>query len=216
MERMEKSLSGGASQDRLQQMQPTFNELIEAVREGSQDAAWQLTERYSPHILRVVRWSLPKAIRPKVDSQDLLQSVWATLLLEPGKLHGLENQNQFMGYIAGIARNKVIDKHRHFTTKKKDVRIEASELDLREDSQRPLGLPPAFESNLFNSEPSPSHAVMVREQWQRVLDRGSTRDHEIIELRLKGRSYSEIAEQLEIDERTVQRSVSRMVAEFKK
>ena len=90
------------STERLLADEPTFKELVDAMTVGSEEAAWQLTERYSPHILRVVRWSLPSIIRPKLDSQDLLQSVWATLLLEPEKLRKFEDPKRFMGYLLSL------------------------------------------------------------------------------------------------------------------
>ena len=96
-----------------------FKMLMDAMAEGSEEAAWQLTELYTPHIMRAVRSSLPKRIRSKVDSQDFVQSVWASILLKRGRLAQFHKPEQFIGYLAAMAKNKVVDKYRHFRTKKR-------------------------------------------------------------------------------------------------
>lgn len=52
-----------------------FFYLIGRVREGSEDAAWQLVERYGGHIRRTVRRALDPRLRSKFDSLDFVQSV---------------------------------------------------------------------------------------------------------------------------------------------
>lgn len=180
------------------------------MAEGSEEAAWQLTELYSPHILRIVRSSLPSVIRAKVDSQDFLQSIWATMLLEPEDLVRFRDPGQFLRYLAGVAKNKVVDKYRHFSTQKNDVYAEVR-VAAMEYSDSPEG-----EGSLLGQEPTPSQVVIVRENWDRVVGSSSERDQEIIALRLKGMTYESIAELLSIDERTARRAVNRIVQEFYK
>lgn len=192
----------------------SFENLIRAMAEGSEEAAWELTAAYSPHILRVVRSSLPQAIRTKVDSQDFLQSIWATLLLEPEGLTRFSEAGQFVRYVAAIAKHKVVDKYRHFSTQKNDVQREIRGGAVQESCSR---LRPSMQNRreaFVDQQPTPSQLAAVRERWQRVLAESCQRDRDIIALRLKGLAYKNIAENLKVNERTVQRSITRIVSEF--
>ena len=53
-------------------------QLMRSVREGSEDAARMLFDRYAPHIRRVVRRKLHQKLRPQFDSVDFVQDVWAS------------------------------------------------------------------------------------------------------------------------------------------
>ncbi|MCA9151905.1 MAG: hypothetical protein KDA92_21530, partial [Planctomycetales bacterium] len=55
----------------------TFSHLLEQVRQGSDEAAWDLVETYGPHVLRTIRRTLSREIRGKFDSDDFAQAVWA-------------------------------------------------------------------------------------------------------------------------------------------
>jgi len=191
-----------------------FKELLNAMREGSEEAAWHLTEQYSPHIMRAVRASLPGAIRSKVDSVDLLQSVWASMLLEPNRLTDLESPKQFIAYLVKATKNKVIDLHRHFSTQKKAVQREVRIAALDRDSFNLLSPRDKARDQVVDRDPSPSQTIAVRDAWQRVVDNSSPRDQLIIAMRIEGMDYQSIAKSLSIDKKTVQRAVGRMVREF--
>ena len=53
-----------------------FRSLICHVREGSEDAAWDLVEQYGEAIRRAVRRALNERLRSKFDSLDFVQLVW--------------------------------------------------------------------------------------------------------------------------------------------
>ena len=50
------------------------------MRAGSQEAAWRLVEVYESHIRAVVRRRLTPAMRSLFDSDDFVQTVWASLI----------------------------------------------------------------------------------------------------------------------------------------
>ena len=192
----------------------SFRELMDALAAGSEEAAWELTRLYSPHIVRAVRMSLPRVLRTKVDSVDFVQSVWASLLLDPEELLHFEEPQQFIRYLSAIARTKVVDKYRHYSTQRRDVHCEirasttSRSCQGRGSDSHQIDLPAA--------QPTPSQIAVVRERWQAVLQQSSMRDKEIIALRLKGLDYNRIAQSLSINKKTVQRTVHRLVNEFQK
>ena len=190
-----------------------FKLLITAMAEGSEEAAWQLTELYTPHIMRAVRSSLPKRIRPKIDSQDFVQSVWASILLKRGRLAQFQNPEQFIGYLAAMAKNKVVDKYRHYRTQKKDVYTEVRIPAIEHNSP---GLTPrnAAEGTLPSRDPTPSQVAVAREGWRRLIDVSSDRDRQIVSMRIQGQTYAAIANRLKVNEKTVQRALNRMLVEY--
>src|SRR5688572_12640846 len=103
-----------------------FESLMAEVANGSEEAIWKLAETYTPYIIRTVRHSLSKRLRQKLDSQDFAQTLWKSLLLQPGDLTRLKTPEQFIAYLAQAARYKVYEKARRFSAKKCDVGREES------------------------------------------------------------------------------------------
>ncbi len=192
----------------------TFAELVEAMMGGSEEAAWQLTKVYSPHILNVVRASLPRVIRSKVDSQDLLQSIWASLLLMPEGLPRFAGPDDFLGYVAAVAKYKVVDKHRHYSSRKRNVYAErgVAETALADNDASRSDRPP--KGSLYTNDPFPSQALLVEDCWRQVVESSNERDQAIVTMRARGETYESIAETLCISERTARRTVDRIIKQF--
>ena len=55
-----------------------FPSLMQQISMGSEDAAWELVERYGELIRRAVRRVLNKKLRSKFDSLDFVQLVWSS------------------------------------------------------------------------------------------------------------------------------------------
>jgi len=199
-----------------------FQQLLAEMSRGSEEAAWELVETYTPHIMRSVRASLPRVIRPKVDSQDFVQAVWISMLLNRGELSQFRNPAQFIGYLASVARNKVVDSNRHYlNTEGYNVLTEVSMPELQKQvviNRIKAGVKKTGatdEQQLpASNDPTPSHVAMARETWQRVVGQSCERDQQILALRIEGHTCDVIAEQLSIGERTVRRVIRRIVEEL--
>jgi RNA polymerase sigma factor (sigma-70 family) len=182
---------------------------------GSEDAAWRITELYTPHVLRAVRASLPEVIRPKLDSQDFTQSVWASLLLKRGYLSHIHNSEQLIGLLAAAARHKVLDAYRHYTlTKAHNVRNEVA-LEAA-TAKSPGHFAGDDEKGPIGRDPTPSQTASVRERWQRVIEDASARDREILRMRMKGATYLSISQALGMSVATVRRTLDRIICELRK
>ncbi|MFN8707154.1 MAG: sigma-70 family RNA polymerase sigma factor, partial [Planctomyces sp.] len=70
---------------------------------------------------------------------------------------------------------------------------------------------PARDRRIGISEPTPSQNFVARESWDRILADESEADRRVISLRLQGYTQQEIAEHLEISERTVRRTLHRLM-----
>jgi RNA polymerase sigma factor (sigma-70 family) len=182
-----------------------FDELIQRVRAGSQEAAWELIRRYSSHVMRVIRRRLPDKLRSKFDSQDFVQSAWAALFEHRSRLGAFTDANDFVRFLAGIASNKVkMEVRRRFHSRKYDVRRERR-LD---DSATGLG------ERLSAREATPSAVAIARERWFQLLADQPAHYQRIIELRYAGLDIREIARKLSLHEGTIQRVLRRMFQEL--
>jgi RNA polymerase sigma factor (sigma-70 family) len=178
-----------------------FGELIAQIREGSEDAAWQLIEHYGPHIHRVVRRTLDRRLRRKFDSVDFVQAVWASFFREPAQIRSFQTPKQIVGFLAAAARYKVVDEmRRRLGTEKYDVARELPWDDSTVDSDPkvPVG-------------PSPEDIAIAREVWDRLISGQTTLHQEIVRLRFGGATFEEIAKKLDIHERTARKVMDRLL-----
>lgn len=174
-------------------------ELIDQANQGSNEAAQRLYKLYSAHVLRAVRRSLAQELRAKFDSMDFTQAVWASFFRNPLKFEHPESPEAFVGYLAKIARNKVLDEMRRRTrTQKYDVRQEQT-MDRS-----------SVACHLYDDTPTPSEVVMADDRWKDLLASVPERQRPILEMRRNGLSNQEIAAALGINEKTVRRVMKRL------
>lgn len=180
-----------------------FAELMERIHDGSQDAAWQLLEKYGPHVKRYVRRSLNQEMRSRFDSLDFAQVVWASFFREPDRFRQLESPAALLAYLASLARNKVVGTRRQMTTKKNDLNREIGFGELEEE----------LDICSPNPDPTPSAVAVARERWHQIVDNQPESVRRIVELRFMGATFPEIAEQLNIHERTARRAIEQLLGE---
>jgi RNA polymerase sigma factor (sigma-70 family) len=185
-----------------------FERLMTDVASGSEEAIWELAETYTPYILRAVRVSLPSKVRPKLDSQDFAQALWASILLNRKGLTRLKTPQQLIAFLAASARNKVIDAtRRYMRTQKYNVSRELSLADVPPQS----AAQPAPQAALCTRDPTPSQFASVRERWTQILLGAPDLDREILRLRLEGSTFEEIAADLQISQATARRAIQHLI-----
>src|SRR5690606_6200022 len=145
-----------------------FEQLMANVSAGSEEAIWQLAETYTPYILRAVRASLPTKVRSKLDSQDLAQTLWASILLKRTDLTRMKTPEQLIAFLARSARNRVVDVTRRYTG--------AQNYDIQPEQARDEGQPASHtarsaapERAFAPRDPSPSQFASLRERWNQIL-----------------------------------------------
>ena len=164
-----------------------FEHLMDQIRLGSQEAAWDLVERYSAQVQAVVRRRLTPDLRVHFDSMDLVQAVWKSFFVAKS-IHAFESSQELVAFLISIARNKVTDARRQTHYRRCDV-------------ARNVPLP----AGLASSEPTPSKVAVARECWFEMIDRLTSLDRTIIEMKFMGESIPTIAEALKVSKRTVNR-----------
>ena len=185
--------------------QRQFESLIQRLQEGSQDAAWELIVAYGSCVQRVIRRSLGQRMRTKFDSIDFVQAVWASFFRDRDQFDAFKCPDNLIAFLVTVARNKVgIENRRRMRLAKYDI-----------NRERPLD--EAYfvgdGKGIHDRGPRPSEVAIVRERWNTLLDRQSPLSRQIVECRLSGMTYDEIAAELSISERTARRVLERLLAE---
>lgn len=177
--------------------------LLSRMRDGSQDAAWEVVERYGPHIRAVVRRKLSRSLRSAFDSDDFVQAVWVSFVRARPKLDKIERPAQLIALLATMARNKIVDQAR-----RKKLHDEA----MNALFPGVVDSPHARTPRSADKTTSASQIAIVREQWERMLQRKPDHYRKVLEMRLTGATYVSIGEKLSLNEKTVRRIVSRLLS----
>lgn len=183
-----------------------FRNAIEQVCKGSEEAAWDFIAEYGPHIQRVVRRKLrqhhlTEQMQPKFDSVDFVQMVWASFFTEREKLTRFQEPSELIGYLAGMASNKVLqESRRRMLYQKYNVNRESPIAENGDD-----------ESSFVRRAATPSHVLMAREQVDELMRGRSERDRHILMLRMSGATFEEIGQKVGVHERTARLVVEKVI-----
>ncbi len=164
-------------------------QLISAYRQGDEDAASALFERYYGRLLELIRRQLGWKLREVEGSTDVAQSVLRSFFSQIRQNHvEIGPDNSLWPLLVTIALNKVRNRGKFWQRECRDPSRNLS-LDAGED---PL-----------EQGPSPQDVAAVKELVDRLLEPFSDRRRKIIELILEGRPVGEIAAEVGTTERTV-------------
>lgn len=181
--------------------QTDLGTLIEQIRHGSETASGDLVSRYGTHILRVVRRRLARELRPKFDSQDFVQAVWASFFAILPTRSAFEDPDDLIALLSQLAQHKVIEAVRQ--------RLQSRKYNLnRECSLDPDELLPA--EDMDPRQPNPSDVAIAREEWERLLGQQPVRYQRILELLRAGHGHVEVAKELGVNEKTIRRIIDKL------
>jgi RNA polymerase sigma-70 factor (ECF subfamily) len=179
-----------------------FQAALQAVRNGSPDALWTFIEKYGPKIQRIARRQMDHQIQSKFDSVDFVQMVWASFFRDPQKMRSFHQPQDIFHYLIRMVRNKLCDEQRRNAAAKNDV-----------SRERPLQ---ASDQPVHRIALTPSHVAMAKEVWARMIEGETEKAQRIAEMRLGGATINEISEALQINEKTVRRTIARLLATYKR
>lgn len=174
-----------------------FRELLNRLRQNDEAAGREFVEKFGPHILRIVRRRLHQSLRSKFDSDDFVQAVWGSFFAVFPNLPDCTEPAQFSAYLATLVRNKTIDELRRQSSSKRSGR------------KPPSADAPAPPEQAPDDIASPSEAAVAHEVWNQLRKDRHEISLRVLELRLSGATFNEIAERLGVNERTARRIVRR-------
>lgn len=180
--------------------------LIEDLKVGREDAATQLWNRYFGQMVTLAKHRLGNAERRVSDEEDLAASVFFALCdgAANERFDQLRNRNDLWMLLVAITSNKAVDQVRRQTTQKRGAgRVRGLSGLISPNASTDLQA-----QEIFSDEPSPEMLASMDDQLKNLM--GLLRDDKqrrIVQLRLAGYSNPEIAKEVQISLRSVERKV---------
>ena len=106
------------------------SQIVVRAREGSSEAINQLFARYGPKLLALIRLRMGPGLRGQMESVDVMQQTVMKAFERFDRFEG-SGEATLMAWLAAIAKNEILDQHRHGGRAKRDVgkRAPVSDLD---------------------------------------------------------------------------------------
>ena len=191
----------------------SVTQLLQQLRNGEASVAQQaLWERYFQRLAGLARKKLAAGTRRVVDEDDIALSTLDSFFqaTEQGRYPDLRDRTELWPLLAQIAVCKALKQREHNLAAKRgggSVRGDSA-VDGPSDSD---GAHPGFDQ-FFSADPTPGSVAelneLVRHLMSRLEDDVTLRA--VAEFKLSGHTNREIAEKLEVSERTVERKLVRI------
>ncbi len=173
-------------------------ELLARWREGDQQAAMALVERFTQRLLALARSQLSEKMARRVDPEDVVQSAYRSFFAAArADRYELTRQGDLWHLLAAITLHKL---HHQVARHTADKRALDREVRLTQESGL-LGVHP----ELMARTPTPAEAAALVDELEFVLRQMKPLDRQMIEMRLQGHRVPEIAVATDRSERWVRR-----------
>jgi RNA polymerase sigma-70 factor (ECF subfamily) len=160
-----------------------FEDLLQRVRAGEEEAAAEFVRVYEPHVRRVVRARLRIArLRRVADSSDFCQAVMGSFLVRAAMgQYEVAGSDELRNLLGRIARNKVAD-----LVRRPEYRVCAV----------PVAAPGVTGVEPIVVGGGPASRLAWNELLQAGRDRLSERERQVSELRAQGLAWGEVADRM--------------------
>jgi len=177
--------------------------VVQRFREGDPDAAIELHDRYANRLIALARLRISSKLARRVDAEDIVQSVYRSFFAHVGDGRFVfERSGDLWRLLSSITINKVLQQVQKHRRKKRSIDLEKS---VSGDGAA-LGI----SVEMLTREPSPSVALAMIEEMEKVMSELDPLQRRILEMRLQGRSTEQIAGEISRSERTVRRMLEKI------
>ena len=177
-----------------------FELLLTAARSGDERAMQQIIDQYEPELRIVARNRLGSALRPHLDTIDLVQSVHRSLMIGLRDARfDIASPQKLVALAVTIVQRKAAKHWRHL---KRQQRLSGHEEINHDLLETILALGSGRDDRLAEID-----SREILSQW---LDKMDDLERKLVELRLEGYSTVEIAEQLQLDADVLRVKLSRL------
>ena len=167
-----------------------FAALLARARRNDPGAQAELVRRYESKVRLVARVLLGPALRPYLDSLDLIQSVHRSLLLGMRESKfAVSSAEQLVALATTMVRRKVA---RQWRRMRRQRRLECGAAESTDA--------PTLLTSLTSHEADPARAAQSNDAIRRLWDALDADERRLVELRLHGHSTAEIAVDLGLSE----------------
>lgn len=176
-----------------------FEDVVDRLRNGDEDAAMEVFNRFAGRLIRLARSRLDAQVRQKMDAEDVMQSVFRSFFVRQAKgQFKLDGWDSLWSLLVRITLRKCGRRVEVLRAQRRDIRREVAPAPNQDDSVR------SWEA--IAREPTPDEVMMLTETVEELMRRLDDPAHQqILTLKLQGCSTQEISEQAGCSERTVQR-----------
>jgi RNA polymerase sigma-70 factor (ECF subfamily) len=177
-----------------------FASLLARARQWDQAALAELVRRYEPEVRRVAHAQLGPALRPYLESMDLVNSVHRSLLLglRQNKF-ALSAQENLVALAVVMVRRKIA---RHWRKVQKEHQQLGHKVDVLEVEE--------ILTSLSESLDDPARAAEHRDQIRQLFRELDPTDQQLVKLRLEGASTAQTARTLGLDADVLRVRLSRL------
>ncbi|HEV3020861.1 MAG TPA: ECF-type sigma factor [Pirellulales bacterium] len=179
--------------------------LVEA-KAGSDAATQRLWERYFKKLVRLARGKLGGVARRSFDEEDVALSAFDSFHngIRQGRYPSIQERDDLWRLLVVITARKACDYGQHVRRQKRGGGCVVGETELvAGDSSEAEGL-----AQFVGLEPTPEFAAILAEQFQALLARmPDVLTRRLAELKFEGYTNEEIAKQLDVTTRTVERKL---------
>jgi len=161
-----------------------FRGLLQQASGGDEDAATELVRQYEPELRRLVRfWLMDSPLRRLIDSVDVAQSVFARFFvsLRTGQFD-LNEPRQMIKLLITMARYRVADQVRRQSAQKRGGGLHFE--------RNPIVL-----DGLSDHRGDPGESIANADLAEAIRERLSADVRNIIEQRLTGREWADLADE---------------------
>jgi len=157
--------------------------------------------QYEPEVRLVARVRLGAALRPYLDSMDLVQSVHRSLMsgLREDKFD-ISSPERLVALALTMVRRKIA---RRWRCHRRQHRLSHAGLDSAENL-------PQLLVSVCSSESDPQTVATLRDQMERLMSTLDETERRLIEMRLAGCTTAEVGRQLRLDPDVLRVRLSRL------
>lgn len=172
--------------------------LVNLYRQGNQDAARQIVDRYLDRLLTLARRRISQRLASRVDAEDIVQSVFRTFFvrLKDGQF-SFDDQDDLCKLLMRITLHKTLRQVAFHKAAKRDPNLETPQGEHHHEQLMAL----------FDQEPTQEATVAFLDQLEHFLAQLRPQEREILEMRLQGHSNEDIASKLGIYDRKIRRVI---------
>ena len=183
--------------DRIRELsEATSGDLIRWSRDGDEDAASILYSRYVERLTRLANRHINDKYAARMNADDVVQSIFRTVWRVTRDRKGdmeFTDDTGFWKWLVTIGLNKIYKKIAEANAAKRSVDREVPETAV------------GFSRSVCERSPTPGHVAEVADLFESILRGLEPLEQEILQYRLAGFSQTEIADELDVDPRTIRR-----------
>jgi RNA polymerase sigma-70 factor (ECF subfamily) len=175
----------------------SFDDLLTRLRTGDDEAARAIFDRFANRLIGVARMRLGQRFRPKLDPEDVVQSVYKSFFVRFAEgQFDLKSWDNLWALLTVLTIRKCGHRIEYFQAARRDIRGEVSPRPTNDSWH-------SWEA--LAREPTPVEAALLTEVVEQLMRTLELRHQEIVALTLQGLTVTEVSAQVGCSERTVRR-----------